>query len=90
MGLFDVLPSTQRSRSTKGRAAPLLSERNLSLDITGFEAAEIGTFLCNFVDPEQDVPDEPPRPAETAISRTAISGISAATASPAVMPANSA
>jgi hypothetical protein len=48
-------------RASWRRSCPSVTG-NLSLDIAGFEAAEIDTFLCDFVDPEQDVPDEPHAP----------------------------
>jgi DNA modification methylase len=43
-----------------GELAVLLPECNLSVDITGFEAAEIDILLGDLADPEVEASDEPP------------------------------
>jgi DNA modification methylase len=52
-----------------GDLARLLPECDLSLEITGFEAAEIDSLLGDLVDPERDPADELPSPTKTAISK---------------------
>jgi DNA modification methylase len=52
-----------------GDLATLLPECDLSLEITGFETAEIDSLLGDLVDPERDPADEVPSPAKTAISK---------------------
>jgi DNA modification methylase len=52
-----------------GDLATLLPECDLSLEITGFETAEIDSLLGDLVDPERDPGDEVPSPAKTTISR---------------------
>jgi len=49
--------------------APLLAEAGLSLEIAGFEAAEIDTLMGNLVDPESDPYEELPPVCEEAVSR---------------------
>jgi hypothetical protein len=89
MELFNVFPPTQNNRGRQtGELASLLPECNLSLDITGFEAAEIDTLLCDFVDPEQDVPDAPHTPPKQRSVVPAISDISATITSSAATLAN--
>lgn len=74
-------------RASRRRCCPSVTSAWTS---TAFEAAEIHAFLCDFIHPEQDVPDESPTSRRNSDQPYAISGISAATASPAVMLANSA
>jgi hypothetical protein len=52
-----------------GDLATLLPECDLSLEITGFEAAEIDSLLGDLVDPDRDPADELPSPTKTAISK---------------------
>ena len=52
-----------------GDLATLLPECDLSLEITGFEAAEIDSLLGDLVDPERDPADEVPSPGKTPISK---------------------
>jgi DNA modification methylase len=52
-----------------GELADLLPEYELSLEITGFEAAEIDAVLADLVDPEHDAADEIAPPSEQAVSR---------------------
>jgi hypothetical protein len=52
-----------------GDLATLLPECDLSLEITGFETAEIDSLLGDLVDPERDPADEVPSTAKTAISK---------------------
>jgi DNA modification methylase len=52
-----------------GDLATLLPECDLSLEITGFETAEIDSLLGDLVDPERDPADEVPSPGKTAISK---------------------
>jgi ParB-like chromosome segregation protein Spo0J len=52
-----------------GDLATLLPECDLSLEITGFEMAEIDSLLGDLVDPERDPADEVPSPGKTAISK---------------------
>ena len=52
-----------------GDLARLLPECDLSLEITGFEAAEIDSLLGDLVDPDRDPADELPSPTKTAISK---------------------
>jgi DNA modification methylase len=52
-----------------GDLATLLPECDLSLEITGFETAEIDSLLGDLVDLECDPADEVPSPAKTAISK---------------------
>jgi DNA modification methylase len=52
-----------------GDLATLLPECDLSLEITGFETAEIDSLLADLVDPESDPADEVPSPAQIAISK---------------------
>lgn len=47
---------------------PLLAEAGLSVDLTGFDPAEIDALLCDYVDPEHDPGDDVPM----AIARKAI------------------
>jgi ParB-like chromosome segregation protein Spo0J len=49
--------------------APLLEEHGLSIELTGFEPAEIDALMGDLIDPEQDPVDELPMLAETAVSR---------------------
>jgi DNA modification methylase len=49
--------------------APLLEEAGLSIDLTGFEPAEIDALMGDLVDPEQDPADDLPVAARTPISR---------------------
>jgi DNA modification methylase len=52
------------------RLAPLLMEEGLSIDLTGFEPAEIDGLMGDLVDPEQDPADEIPQIANTPVSRS--------------------
>jgi DNA modification methylase len=52
-----------------GELATLLPECNLDLQITGFEAAEIDSFMVDHVDREQDPTDEIPQLEATAVSQ---------------------
>jgi len=52
-----------------GELATLLPECNLDLQITGFEAAEIDSFMVDHVDPEQDPTDEIPPLKAVAVSQ---------------------
>lgn len=52
-----------------GELATLLPEYELSIDITGFEPAEIDSLLGDLLDPEQDPADEVPEPFCQAVSR---------------------
>jgi ParB-like chromosome segregation protein Spo0J len=71
-----------------GDLATLLPECDLSLEITGFEAAEIDSLLGDLVDPERDPADEVPSPGKPQSAKSVIYGSSAlisfyvATASP--------
>jgi DNA modification methylase len=49
--------------------APLLEEAGLSLELTGFEPAEIDALMGDLIDPEQDPADELPAIAQTPVSR---------------------
>jgi DNA modification methylase len=53
-----------------GHLAPLLMEEGLSIDLTGFEPAEIDGLMGDLVDPELDPADEIPQIATTAVSRS--------------------
>ena len=53
-----------------GELAGLLPEYDLSLEITGFEPAEIDTLLGDLKDPDVDPSDEVPPLAQQAISKT--------------------
>jgi hypothetical protein len=55
--------------SELGKLAVLLPECNLDLQITGFEAAEIDSFMIDHVDPKQDPTDEIPQLEATAVSQ---------------------
>jgi hypothetical protein len=48
---------------------PLLAEAGLTIDLTGFEPAEIDSLLGDLVDPELDPADEVPSPKGTATSK---------------------
>jgi ParB-like chromosome segregation protein Spo0J len=48
---------------------PLLEEAGLSIELTGFEAAEIDSIMGDLLDPEQDPDDQVPEIAKTAVSR---------------------
>jgi DNA modification methylase len=52
-----------------GELADLLPDCDLTLDITGFEPAEIDSLMGDFVDPEHDPADEVPQLVEEPISR---------------------
>jgi DNA modification methylase len=52
-----------------GELAVLLPECNLSLDITGFEAAEIDSILGDLVDPEVEASDIPPALEKVSLTR---------------------
>jgi ParB-like chromosome segregation protein Spo0J len=52
-----------------GELAPLLPECELSIDITGFEPAEIDSLMGDLVDPEQDPADEAPSLDKVPVSR---------------------
>jgi DNA modification methylase len=52
-----------------GDLARLLPECDLTLEITGFEAAEIDSLLGDLADPERDPADEVPSPTKTVISK---------------------
>jgi ParB-like chromosome segregation protein Spo0J len=54
-----------------GELAVLLPEIDLSIEITGFEAAEIDSLMGDLVDPELDPADTLPEIAEVPISRRA-------------------
>src|SRR5258708_37920292 len=54
-----------------GELAGLLPEIDLSIEITGFEAAEIDGLMGDLVDPELDPADTLPEIAEVPISRRA-------------------
>ncbi len=48
---------------------PLLEETGLTIELTGFEPAEIDSIMGDLVDPEQDPVDELPEIAKTPVSR---------------------
>jgi DNA modification methylase len=52
-----------------GELATLLPEFNLTIEITGFEAAEIDSLMCDFVDPELDPADAVPQVENLPISQ---------------------
>jgi DNA modification methylase len=54
-----------------GELATLLPECNLSLDITGFEAAEFDALMGDMIDPEADPADQLPEVAQIPVSRRA-------------------
>jgi DNA modification methylase len=49
--------------------APLLAEEGLSIELTGFEAAEIDGLMGDLVDPERDPADELPQIANKPVSK---------------------
>ena len=59
-----------------GDLATLLPECDLSLEITGFEAAEIDSLLGDLVDPDRDPADELPRRQKPQSAKSAIYGSS--------------